>query len=173
MQEQKITMEHVKGLARQYIIEHGSHAPQIIAIGSKNAAILIIESLPDTTNDKMQIFHESAKKLREGTDIGELHDVYFISETWFITREKYNEVDKRPSECDDRQEALVIYRHNCATDKQEMVMLMIERNDKGVITDAVERDMEDITQTESPLMTAFMMGYHHSDQKTTGAMLPN
>lgn len=155
----KPTLKQITEMAKKVMLENGSHIPQLMVRGSKQGTIAVFPDFPDTHEERAKAIAFAGYKVARTPEIGELEEIFFISEAWMAKYDK-NDPDIMPRNNPDKVEVLIIVSRKFPNGKDKMIALEIKRDKKDkVINLEVCVERKGVIKAESPLINAFQKGY--------------
>ncbi len=136
--------------------------PTLIAEGSKRAFGGQIGDLPDTHEERVEWMLSAGYALAQSGKIGDLQQVFFISEGWMSVAQEGQPLQSRPSQDPHRKEVLFISNRIFRTHQTRLAILEMVRDAEGWLTELSEIDLRDELnegEAESPLLDAFIDGF--------------
>ena len=157
-------LDEIKDIAQKVLMENGQHMAQLNVYGSKSSALLAFADFPSDFDIKMRMMLGAGAKVADGDKLGELEEVYFISEVWMGGMIEKDDFKKgnfvMPRDNPDRQEALMIVAQDLKNKgKPIMYPYMIKRSPKGDIMGLSAVDATKNMEVDSPLLDAFVFGF--------------
>lgn len=156
-----INFEDITQLAVEAALRQGSHSPCMLIDGSKRIMYGGLPHLPDTHEKRMQFMFAAGQVAAISEEVGQLRQVFMISEAWMSTP-KENEFPKIiPSEDPNRKEVLIISGLDMQKQVKYLKIFEMMRDKEGTLIGLTEA----MTETEKggsfnvPLLDAFQQGY--------------
>jgi len=156
------TIEEVVHIARERTLNQGWHTPMVIAEGSRNSAMVMLEDFPQTHEEKVFQMFTTGAILAKSDEVGELYQVFFVCEGWMSTAGKNKPIIRRPSHDPDRKEVLLISHSRIKERRNGMVIFEMVRDVEGRLADLKEFQLAaegEGGRVESPLLDAFVAGF--------------
>jgi hypothetical protein len=157
-----LNLEEIARIAKEAALKQGWHMPMVIVEGSKKSFGVALEGFPETHEGKArQMFSLGFFLARKG-GVGELEQVFFISEGWMSIAEEGKPLEMRPSKDPKRKEVLVISSLSIKGCQGRMVIFEMIRDGEGHLADLRELQLpgeDGGGSMESPLLDAFVAGF--------------
>lgn len=154
------SIDVIAELARTEALKHGCHVPTLIVTGTEKGIVGEL-NLPDTYEEKAQVFFNAGFNLAQAGNIGIPLQVFFITEGWLSFTEN-GEIKTRPSEDPQRLEVLLIAGLYLLHAKHSLVVLEMVRDETDQLIELREHSrLVEEGRVESPLLNAFVMGYYN------------
>jgi len=155
-------MDNVIKQATKTIIKLGYHVPQVVVYGSRNNTMGIMSDFPAESDQKRELLMSLGAKMREANILGDLEEVFLISEAWMSVCKKGVSPNLAPSEDPARKEILMIFHQNILEGKTDGKMFDIIRGENKQIMELKVGGLEsEYTSVESPLLEAFLTGFRY------------
>lgn len=163
-QPHELTLDQVIQQARDIILEHGEHPPLLIMTGSKQNVLGPISNIASTHEGRVQQLFQMGFELGLTRSVGELKQIFFISESWLSKGQDDKQPTIPPSTDPNRIEVLLVssLRLRGRTPQQSIVILEMVRDKQGKLTELreIERIEDDgDNKVESPLLLAAVRGF--------------
>lgn len=160
-QPENFTLEDVTQLAKEIALESGVHVPTLIVEGSGPSVIAQLPDMPDTHEGRLQLMHAAGFALGASSEVGELEQVFFISEAWVSVMRKGRPPVLPPSADPERKEVLIISNLKVEGHQTDMAIFEMVREDEQLVAlEPYEADHEAQAHTvEMPLLDAFVAGF--------------
>lgn len=156
-------------IAEKTTIEHNGHMPQLCLVGDKGKIMALLPDLPQNSELKHKLLEFSGYKM--STDIkareqlGELQEIYFISEAWVSTLEKDEKMEVMPREDPKKKEVLMIAIKDIQNNIDKAIFREIIRNKEDKIV-ALNKGMDNKgVEVKSYILEAFLDGYKNGQSK--------
>lgn len=161
-----LTLELVAQVAKEATLREGGHAPMIIAEGNINTSAIEIGALGNSHEIRMAQMRAAGYMLGRRATIGNLLQVFFISEGWMSVANKGRLPATKPSEDPNRVEILLINHLLLKTNATQIVAYeMIRANDDKLVGLRKLPDMErEGGQAQNFLLNAFIDEYKREHQ---------
>lgn len=149
----------------------------LIVEGTKGSAICQLADFPATHEEKLLLMFRTGFAVGVKRELGALAQASFVSEAWMSVGNRDEPPHMPPSEDPNRTEVLVIHGHDLRTRRKHLTLFAMIRDGQGRLTD-LKRLRSDETgeggppgeaRTESPLLDAFVAGFHLGRLGTRGA----
>ena len=160
MPHEVLSMPLISAKAQNIVLAHGHHIPTVVVESSYGTAQVNIERLADTHEEKAQQFFTIGFLLAESSEVGVLHQIFFISEAWLTRSDKETQQSSRLDK--QRMEALIISRTQLEPFAKELLILEMLRNAEQKVIELkphIHMLETDKQLVESPLVEAFIGGY--------------
>ncbi len=163
-QEQRpleLSLEKVIRLAKEVALRDGRHLPTVIAEGSARPAITQLAHLADTHEGRVQQLFVAGFILAQSRHVGELKQVFFISEGWMSLAKEGKLPERPPSQDPNRTEILFISSLKVRNHEAQIVLFEMLRDEEGRLTELKELQpaASGAAEVESPLLAAFVAGF--------------
>jgi hypothetical protein len=172
----KTNFKTITKMAREHMLESGNHMPQLMVFGSEHNTIIAFADFPEDHNIKCRMMAGAGAKIAEDQlkdkALGELEEIYFISEAWMATFKKHEKPVLPVRNNPDRQEVLIIIGKNLKdkSSMQEILNIIRDKEDKVIDLESMnmqkeaeklagEKLPEGQQSYESPLLEAFILGH--------------
>jgi hypothetical protein len=156
------TLEEIVRIAKEVALQHGGHVPTLIAEGNKRAFGGQIANLPETHEDRVRWMHSAGYALAQSEEVGDLRQVFFISEGWMIVGEEDGPPASRPSQDPRRKEVLVISNRSTREQESRLVIFEMVRDVEGKLAELKDIQLpgeNEERHAETPLLDAFVDGF--------------
>jgi|SRR5579859_2556571 len=156
-----LTLAEISQLAKEVTLEGGQCAPTLIVNGSEVVLMLNLLDIPDTHEGRARMMFSAGRDVARQSGIGNLRQVYFISEAWMSVAEKGKTLDRPPSQDPNRIEALVISGFNLESTEVDLAVFEMVRDSEGTLTELkdFQPETDEGEHAESPLLWAFAQGF--------------
>ena len=168
------TLEEVVRIAKEVALEHGGHVPTLIAEGNKRAFGGQIANLPETHEDRVRWMLSAGYALAQSGEVGDLRQVFFISEGWMVVGDEGAPLASRPSLDPKRKEVLVISNLSTREQESQLVIFEMVRDVEGQLAELRDIQLPDENEeghAETPLLDAFVDGFRMGVSDRGGVML--
>lgn len=155
-----LSFEQVTQLAREILLQQGSHLPTIIVEGHNQMVVTHLAPLEDTHEGRAQQMFSAGYVLAESRAIDTLKQVFFICEAWmsFVMDGKIPSFP--PSEDPSRKEVLIISNLRVQEQTGKVAIFEMLRDESGELMELREfQEQLTATHADSPLLTAFIHGF--------------
>ena len=156
-------LDEITNIAKENILKFGGHVPTIIVKGSDGSSIAQFESLAETHEEKARMMFAAGADIARNNRIGELWQVFFVSEAWVSMAGEDGTIDKPPSQDPNRKEVLIITTVELIEQpRTDLALFEMIRNNEGELVELKEFAMVENAEglrVESPLLKAFVAGY--------------
>jgi hypothetical protein len=122
--------------------------------------------LPDTHAARARLLFETGLVMAVAGNVGELQQVFFVSEGWLSLGRDDQAPVLPPSADPDRKEVLTVFHIEMKAHKTGMVLLEMKRSSSGTLVAVTDLEVPEQSHTgagpaqaESPLVEAFLAGY--------------
>lgn len=155
-----LSFEQVTQLARDILLQQGSHLPTLIVEGHNQMVVSHLTPLEDTHEGRAQQMFSAGYVLAEANMIGALTQVFFVCEAWMSFAIDGKIPTSLPSEDPSRKEVLMISNLKVQEQRGKVAIFEMLRNEAGDVTE-IREFQEHLTAThaDSPLLMAFMYGF--------------
>jgi hypothetical protein len=156
------SLEEVVEIAQEVILEHGNHVPTIIVQGEKGSAINQLVPFPETHEGRQERMFIAGLMLAQSGRIGDLKQVFFISEAWMSAADEDGPPRIPPSQDPKRIEVLIITHLEVEDQRTELALYEMIRDAEGRLADLLELEQPGTAEgghVESPLLSAFVEGF--------------
>lgn len=156
-----MTIKEIAEQARKITLASGFHTPTLIVEGTLNGAVWELADMPTNQIEKMSTFYMAGVAVSQRKEIGELEEVFLITEGWMSRARNGRLPDVAPSKDPDRQEVLLITGARPAPGCNEFVAWEILRDSAGRICDLklMPTTVFNGASVASPLLEVFLGGY--------------
>jgi hypothetical protein len=158
----KMTFQEVAEKAQESTLQHGGHVPLLMIEGNKEVALCQITEVADTAQGRAGQMLVIGETLANSIDFGVLQQVFFVTEGWMSMADDGKIPDTPPSQDPQRLEVLTVSGLDMGTGETRMKVFEMQRDDAGQLQslDTPARlPQEETTQADSPLLTAFVIGF--------------
>jgi len=122
-------IKELKEIAKKVLIETGKHAPQLIMEDNNGETSLIVIPYENDFQKNIQFSLIKGKVMS-----GDYASVVFIHEAWMVKRSFEDKpITKKPSECDDKIEALILVHKDLHNELEQSFIMPFERKGKRII----------------------------------------
>lgn len=158
----RFTLEDITRLAKESALKQGQHIPTVVVEGSLQPVYAQFKEFPGTHEERLNRLFAAGYSLAEEGQVGNLKQVFFISEGWLSTRVTGTLPDVPPSQDPNRQEVLIISCLQILGHKTRIRLLEMLRNSAGKLIGLRELDLDqdERADAENPLLDAFVAGFH-------------
>ena len=129
----------------------------LIIEGSKGGVAALVEEMADTHEGRMQQMFSVGVEVGKDGQIGELDQVFFISEGWMSAASGEKPPKIPPSQDPERKEVLIVTQSKIAEDETRMKVFEMIRDRQGILTDL--KDFEPGAIKETTAKDAFQVGF--------------
>ena len=158
----RYTIEEVVSIAQEVLLEHGNHVPTIIVEGEKGPVINQLVPFPETHEGRRERLFIAGLMLAQSGRVGNLKQVFFISEGWMSLADETGPPQAPPSQDPDRIEVLQITLLEIEANHTDLVLFEMVRDaeEKLIELKPLEQPgVEEGGDVESPLLAAFVDGF--------------
>ena len=143
----RYALDDITNIAQENILKFGGHVPTVIVKGSDGSSIAQFESLPETHEEKARMMFAAGADIARSNRIGELWQVFFVSEAWVSMAKEDGTIDKPPSQDPNRTEILIITSMELIDDHQTSLAIF------EMVRDSQDKliDLTEIKEFETPL----------------------
>ena len=168
-----IDINVIAEMAKENLLRHGSHSPTVIAVGDGGKGIGQLEGALDSHEERLQAMWALGAIFRRKKDLGQLRQIYFVSEGWLSDVRKSGAKLMQPSLDPNRIEVLVVSELDLRNSKTNMLPFEIVRDVNRKLVEIKPYDAGDAKggETKSTLLEAFVLGYYVSVAGTNGKHL--
>lgn len=165
-----INIDFIALMAKEHLLEHGTHVPTVIAIGTCGKGIGQLDGALDSHEERVQAMRVLGKVFRREGSVGQLLKIYFVSEGWMSVAKKPGADLMRPSLDPNRIEVLVVSELDLQNQKTNMLLFEMARDEKQKLVEIkpYEADVAKDGKTKSYLLEAFIRGYYSGVAETNG-----
>ena len=165
-----INIDFIALMAKEHMLEHGTHLPTVIAVGSNGKGIGQLEGALETHDERVQAMRVLGKVFKREGSIGQLQKIFFVSEGWMSVAKKPGADLMRPSLDPNRIEVLVVSELDLQTKKTNMLLFEMRRDERKKLIEIKPYDADEAKsgETKSFLLEAFIRGYSSSVAETNG-----
>ena len=122
-------LKELKEIAKKIMEVEGKHAPQIIMEDNNGETTLIVIPYENDFQKNIQFSLIKGKVMS-----GDYKSATFIHEAWMVKRGAEDEpLTKKPSECDDKIEALILVYKDLHNELEQSFIMPFERKGKRII----------------------------------------
>jgi len=158
----EISVDEIVSNAKEIMLRDGNHVPALIVEGEKKLIVTQIPNFPETHGERIALLRFLGQAAVKTGAIGQLQQVFIITEGWMSMRSQDKPSEMRPSQDPNRKEVLVISGLQIKERKKYMKVFEILRgSDQQVVSleeflpDGEKKD----TSVEIPLVEAFVQGF--------------
>jgi hypothetical protein len=161
-----ISFEDVARLAKETTLRDGVHVPLLVMNGTRQMVYGAMPELPDTHHARMQFMYGAGHFAGESGGVGQLKQVFFISEAWMSVPNDGNPPKMRPSEDPNRKEVLIIQGFQIQEGTKHLKLFEMIRNRKGHLVDLKDWEPQEKENgvIDIPLLEAFSNGFRDAFQ---------
>ncbi len=156
----EISFDDIARVAKETILRDGKHIPALIIEGTKKAVFRSIPVFPGTA----QFMHVVGRQEAKSGEVGDIRQVFFISEGW-MSLPKDREISKIiPSQDPNRKEVLVVSRLKIQGQVKNIKLFELIRNDHGKLVDIQEflPSTKESERAYIPFLEAFCEGFQNT-----------
>lgn len=155
-----LTLEEVSQHAVEQTLEHGRHAPTLIAEGAQGSVVVQLDANPDARFDLAFQALGAGVYVAQDNAIGPLRQVFLIAEAWMSSGPQGERPPVLPSEDPNRKEILMITHWRIGRRDNQVATYNLVRNAGGQLT-ALNRweRATDFVSLRSPILDAFIDGF--------------
>lgn len=164
----RYSIDEVVNIAKEVLLEHGNHVPTIIVQGDKGPAINQLVPFPETYEGRHRRLFITGMMLARSGRVGDLKQVFFISEGWMSVTDEQGPPQAPPSQDPNRMEGLHISYLDVEANHTDMVLFEMVRDDEEQLVELKLLDQPTVAaggHVESPLLGAFVSGYRQGEGK--------
>lgn len=148
--------------SEKQVMGNRGHHPQLCLFGSKGNTLAVLTSMPEDKHFAlMMVGQELAKNPQAQKELGELEEVYFISEAWISLQTELNPdgtAKVMPRDDPHRAEVLIIAGKNLKSGENYFSNREMIRDKEGKVL--FLRELPDMGgRMEMPILQAFLDGY--------------
>jgi hypothetical protein len=154
----KIDLDTLAEQAREVLLRDGYHAAMLFVETSLQTLAIQISEIAETHEERLAQMFLAGFKLSRVAEIGILQQVFFITEAWLSIVEE-NKPYIQPSKDPKRKEVLMITQMDVPENKIATRTLEMKRDKKGKLVQIIKRPPLEGESAESPLLTAFVIGF--------------
>ncbi len=161
----EISLDEIVSNAKEILLRDGNHVPALIVEGSKKLIVAPIPNMPETHGERIVLLRFLGQAAVKTGSIGQLQQVFIITEGWLSVGIKEESSEVRPSQDPNRKEVLIISGMQIKERRKIMKLFEILRDDENQVISLEEslRDVEEKEVTvEIPLVEAFVRGFQTS-----------
>jgi hypothetical protein len=154
------TLDEVAYRAKELLLRDGQHTPLLLVEGRSGDISIPMTDLSPIYEQRMQQFLTAGYLLAKSGHIGELRQLFFISEAWYSTKGANKLPQLPPSQDPKRKEILMISQLVLHTAQANLLVFEMLRNKRGKLIGIRElHSADDVTEINSPLLKAFVFGF--------------
>lgn len=158
-----LTIEDIIRIAKETTLKRGGHMPTVIVEGSKKSGMVVLEKFPKTHKEKAYQMFSMGFVMANSGEVGDLKQVYFISEGWMSSADESNPIKIKPSLDPNRKEVLIISTISIEVHQSGIAIYEMIRNPNGDLIKLQELQLpinDSEGNVESPLLDAFLNGFY-------------
>lgn len=170
---EKYQFEHVKQIAHETTLRSGHHIPLLIAQGSRGALMATPSELPSTPEGRQLLLWRMGFEFSSDGHIGELEEIFYISEAWMSTGEQDNLPVNPPSTDPQRKEILLIASQRADGDQAQIAIFEMVRDDRNELIGLEETELppdQEDGNAKSVLLERFIAGFQKGRQVRTAQL---
>src|SRR3954463_1665421 len=95
-------------LAKETIVLTGEQPPLLIVHGSQEQGLVPFGEFPESSGEKQKVMFTAGFQIATTKDLGELREVFFLSEAWISFGTMGRPIQRRPAEDPEHKEALIV-----------------------------------------------------------------
>lgn len=119
-----------------------------------------MSDLSPVYEQRLQQFLTAGYLLSKSGQVGELRQLFFISEAWYSSKARDNLPQLAPSQDPKRKEILMVSQLVLYTSQANLLVFEMLRKKRGKLIGVSElHSADDITAINSPLLNAFVFGF--------------
>jgi hypothetical protein len=159
--EYRIRFEEVTQKAREIVRQDGSHVPVLIVEGSKNLIVGQLRDMPDTHGERLELMRFLGQLAAKSGKVGELQQVFFISEGWISMASEDKPPQNPPSGDPNRKEVLIVSGLEVQARRRMLKLFEMVRGPNQQVIDLPEISPPEGREgeVEIPLLDAFAQGF--------------
>ena len=156
-----LTLEAISQVATENALKYDGHVPTLIVEGSQHAIILSLAELADRFEGRAHQVFRSGLALARSGKVGQLKQVFFVSEGWMSRARGGARIDRPPSQDPNRIEVLTIANLDVIAQIARLAVFEMVRDTEERVTELKRFHQDDQVgqRVESPLLAAFVQGY--------------
>jgi len=157
----RISFDEIVANAKEITLKDGHHVPILIVEGSKDLLTSQISEMPETHGERMQLMRFLGQAAAKSGMVGNLEQVFFISEGWMSTASQDKPPNIRPSVDPNRKEVLIISGLRVKDSRKNIRLFEMARdqNKQIVSLEQLLPPQEKDGRIEVPLLEAFAQGF--------------
>lgn len=154
-----MTITQIMEMAKETILTTGQHLPMLIVEhGEKQLHLLVIDSLPESTQAKQTLFFRIGHMLVKEQQIEHIREASFITEAW---ASKVDNPDAprgwaRPADDPHRSEVLIVLKLELSGKQAKQTVQMVEMIRHGDTLDL--SPVEEVSEVRSMLLPSLLAG---------------
>ncbi len=147
--------------AKELALTDGENVPILIVTGSRNLLLAPLSFIPDTHDQRLDLMQSIGQIVGKSGKIGQLRQVFLISEGWMSIASDEKRANMRPSQDPDRKEVLIISGLQIEGLKKSLKLFEMVRNQNKQVVDLLEISPPQGKdgRIEIPLLEAFSQGF--------------
>lgn len=165
---ERFTLETVTAIAVENALRDGGVQPVLLIQGSKEGVGIQVQELAPTGEGRALQFFSIGFTIAGLRSIGNLEQVFFVSEAWMSAAQPDQPPTHPPSQDPNRIEVVIIFAHDVVKSESDAVMLEMIRNQRGDLTELRHLEKTQKGQgdrLESVLLDAFTEGFKLGNMK--------
>jgi hypothetical protein len=158
--EPLLHLEDIVRLAEEVLMRDGGHLPTLIVEGTTDSLVTQLPDLPGEPELRQALLFQVGALLAREFDLGQLRQVFMITEGWLSLRRDGKPPVERPSLDPERKEVLVVAAIFPPSGRQAIELREMIRNAQGELIEVTQVSKpEGATEAENPLLEALVAGY--------------
>jgi hypothetical protein len=156
-----LTLQSITETAKEALLRDGDYQPALYAEGNEHLALIQIGRLLEHFEERAEHFFSMGALLALEQYVGELRQVFFVSEAWLSTASREERDFLPPSQDPNRVEVLIIAQMNASDASSSFCVIEMRRDGDGKLTELQElKSSENVPDVLfSPLLAAFITGF--------------
>jgi hypothetical protein len=165
------SFEYLIQKAKEITLQDGNHVPVLIVEGSRGLAISQMRDVPDTHDERLDLMRSMGQAAAMSGKLGQLRQVFFISEGWMSEANGGKPPDLRPSQDPNRKEVLIVSGLELKGQQKYIRIFEMIRNPNQRVVDLSELSPphDKGGMIEIPLLDAFAQGFRIAFQAQAGS----
>ena len=158
----QISFDEIASNAKEHLLESGEHLPALILEASNDIFVGEIPDVPGTHGDRMELMRLLGESAANGGKVGQLSQVFMISEGWMSMGAKDKPAVMSPSEDPNRKEVLIVSSINILEDMKRIELFEIFRDENKKVIDLTRLLPDEDKKDESvkiPLLETFVQSF--------------
>jgi len=165
--QHRISFEEIISNAKEVTLRDGYHVPIVVMDGSKGLSVAQFQEISETHGGRMEVMRFLGQAAARDGRVGQLRQVFLISEAWMSRADKGNPPTLRPSQDPNRKEVLIVSALQIEGRSKQLKLFEMRRNEQQRVIGLteIEPDSKKGTSIEIPLLEAFVQGYQIAYQQ--------
>jgi hypothetical protein len=155
-----LTLEAVAAGIKEDALKRGQQPPTVIVQGSRQIEVAEFDTFDPTHEGRAQQMFTAGFLLAQAGNVGQLRQVFFMSEAWMSVAQEDKPASMTPSLDPNRKEVLMVSAYTVGSRKSGLVVFEMVRDTRGRLVELKDFKLsQEYDQEENPLLEAFVLGF--------------